>query len=90
MPGMSQTIFNNGYDSGYGSGYGNGILDLVNDGDISVERAAEKLHKTPDEIQKLLNDFLSSKKTIRLRLFQKSFSLLYRSYIVLQKQETAN
>ena len=63
MPGMSQTIFNNGYDSGYGSGYGNGILDLVNDGDISVERAAEKLHKTPDEIQKLLNDFLSSKKT---------------------------
>ena len=72
MPGMSQTIYKDGYDtgydsgydtgygSGYDSGYDSGVLDLVQDGDISVERAAEKLHKTTDEIQKLLDDLVAS------------------------------
>ena len=64
MPGMSQTIYKNGYDSGYGSGYdsgyGSGIISLVSEGDITIERAAEKLNKPVDEIQKLLKEYAAS------------------------------
>lgn len=58
MPGMSQVIFKNGYDRGYDSG----VLDLAREGLITAEVAAKKLKKTPDEIQKLLNEVASEAK----------------------------
>ncbi len=71
MPGMSQAIYDSGYDSGYGSGYGSGydsgqvniVMGLVDDGDITIERASEKLNKPTDEIQRLLEEYIASKKT---------------------------
>ena len=66
MPGMSQTIYNNGYDSGYGNGFGSGydrsVIEMVDEGDITIARAAEKLNRSTDEIQKLLDEYISSKK----------------------------
>lgn len=35
------------------------VIELVHDGDITIDCAAEKLHKSHDEIQQLLNDFVS-------------------------------
>ena len=58
MPGMSQTIYKNGYDSGYDSC----IVSLATEGNISVELAAEKLKKTTDEVQKLINDYVAKAK----------------------------
>lgn len=60
MPGMSQTIYKNGYDSGYDNGYDACVLSLIKDGDISIDRAAQKLDKTTDEIQEMLNQWMAS------------------------------
>ena len=53
MPGMSQVIYNDGYNSA--------ILSLVDEGDISIELAAEKLQKSFGEIRKMLEDFVAEK-----------------------------
>ncbi len=54
MPGMSQVIYDKGRERE--------LIELVIEGDISVERAAQRLNKEPDEIQLLLNSVLASKK----------------------------
>ena len=61
MPGMSKVIYQNGVNDGVAQGMEQGVISLVIDGDISVDRAAEKLNKTPDEIQRILNSILASK-----------------------------
>ena len=65
MPGMSKVIYQNGVNDGVAQGMAQGmeqgVISLVIDGDISVDRAAEKLNKTPDEIQRILNSILASK-----------------------------
>lgn len=57
MPGMSQVIYN----EGKADGRAEVLIGLVYDGDISVDRAAEKLDTSPDEVQKLLNALIASK-----------------------------
>ena len=58
MPGMSQVIFKEGYDSGYDIG----VISLVIDGDITVNRAAQKLQISEDEVQKLINEYVAERK----------------------------
>ena len=47
-----------GYDEGYNSGYDRGIentlVELVNEGILSIEQAACKLHMTGDEFKKVM------------------------------------
>ncbi|MBR1629481.1 MAG: hypothetical protein IJ679_09530 [Lachnospiraceae bacterium] len=65
MPGMGASIYQNGYDNGFDNGYDNGctttVIRLVDDGDITAERAAETLDKTLDEIQALLDEYVAKK-----------------------------
>ena len=57
-----QAGYDEGYDSGFDTGYGNGydrgiehtLVDLVNEGIISIEQAAHKLHMTEDEFKKVM------------------------------------
>ena len=61
-----QAGYDEGYDSGYGSGfdtgYGNGydkgiehtLVELVNEGILSIEQAAHKLNMTEDEFEKVM------------------------------------
>ena len=61
-----QAGYDEGYDSGYGSGfdtgYGNGydkgiehtLVELVNEGILSIEQAAHKLNMTEDEFKKVM------------------------------------
>ena len=43
-----------GYDEGYDSGIEHTLVDLVNEGIISIEQAAHKLHMTEDEFEKVM------------------------------------
>ena len=57
-----QAGYDEGYDSGFDTGYGNGydrgiehtLVDLVNEGIISIEQAAHKLNMTEDEFEKVM------------------------------------
>ena len=53
-----QAGYDEGYDSGYDSGYDRGIentlVDLVNEGILSIEQAAHKLNMTEDEFEKVM------------------------------------
>ena len=53
-----QAGYDEGYDSGYDSGYDRGIentlVELVNEGILSIEQAACKLHMTGDEFKKVM------------------------------------
>ena len=50
--------YGSGFDTGYGSGYDRGIehtlVELVNEGILSIEQAACKLHMTGDEFKKVM------------------------------------
>ena len=60
MPGMGQVIFDKGVEQGIERGIEQGIVMLVKDGYITPEIAGEKLNKSPDEVQKILNEYVSS------------------------------
>ena len=57
-----QAGYDEGYDSGFDTGYGNGydigiehtLVDLVNEGILSIEQAAHKLNMTEDEFEKVM------------------------------------
>ena len=53
-----QAGYDEGYNSGYGSGYDRGIehtlVELVNEGILSIEQAAYKLNMTEDEFEKVM------------------------------------
>ncbi len=57
-----QAGYDEGYDSGFDTGYGNGydkgiehtLAELVNEGILSIEQAAHKLHMTEDEFKKVM------------------------------------
>ncbi len=49
-----QAGYDEGYDSGYDSGIENTLVDLVNEGILSIEQAAHKLNMTEDEFEKVM------------------------------------
>ena len=57
-----QAGYDEGYDSGFDTGYGNGydrgiehtLVELVNEGILSIEQAAYKLNMTEDEFKKVI------------------------------------
>ena len=57
-----QAGYDEGYDSGFDTGYGNGydrgiehtLAELVNEGILSIEQAAHKLHMTEDKFEKVM------------------------------------
>ncbi|MBO6214408.1 MAG: hypothetical protein J6N76_02595 [Lachnospiraceae bacterium] len=72
MPGMGQVIFDKGVEQGIEQGIERGmkqgmergieqgIVMLVKDGYITPEIAGEKLNKSPDEVHKILNEYVAS------------------------------
>ena len=51
-----------GIEQGIEKGVSQTVLELVKEGDITIDRAAEKLNKNPDEIQKMLNEIAASER----------------------------
>ncbi len=57
-----QAGYDEGYDSGFDTGYGNGydrgiehtLVELVNEGILSIEQAEHKLNMTEDEFKKVM------------------------------------
>ena len=49
-----QAGYDEGYDSGYDRGIENTLVDLVNEGILSIEQAAHKLNMTEDEFEKVM------------------------------------
>ena len=49
-----QAGYDEGYDSGYDKGIEHTLAELVNEGILSIEQAAHKLHMTEDEFKKVM------------------------------------
>ena len=49
-----QAGYDEGYDSGYDRGIENTLVDLVNEGILSIEQASHKLNMTEDEFEKVM------------------------------------